>query len=222
MPVDLQMSADSTQMQALPTSGNIGSSVVQSHGSNEYATRTIDDITKERNADVKQFASNNVANDMNGGGAAPAGPNMAVGQETINRMIPGIQTASMDGLLKLPSRDIPQTTEPYTNDRAVQRNTQVKFAPDTKDYIPKETFVSAEKRDDSTFDAMYHELLVPVVAGLLFYIFNNGKGLAMLMKLAPAMFRSDGNIKAYGNVIIAVMFSGVFYTLTKTYNVMTL
>mgnify|MGYP007117379103 CR=1 FL=1 len=173
-------------------------------------TLTIEDIQKSRNNELTGIG--------NGGTNAPnasvPGQSNVVPQDIINKMIPDIQNAAMDGSLKLPSRDIPQQPTQFTNDPAVQQNQHVKFTENNTKYIYDNAPVRVPmKRDGIQQDAniWFDELFVPVLAGVLFYIFSSTGGLEMIQKVIPSIFKSDGTMKSNGLMVLSICFVASLY-----------
>ena len=63
---------------------------------------------------------------------------MSLDQSTISQIVNGLQQASISGTTTLPSRDIPQNTESFSHDPAVQVNYIPSPEPNQIDYINNE------------------------------------------------------------------------------------
>ena len=177
---------------------------------------TLEDIQKSRNSEIESIRSQDRVVQE------PHTNTSVVSQDIINKMIPDIQSANERGYLSLPDRDIPKNETQYTNDTSIQPNKQVQFSADTTDYIPRQVdnteSSSVDKKSHWSREFLYDELFTPILAGILFYIFSNDKGIEIIQKLIPSLFRSDGNMKKYGNLVISCIFSFTIYTFIKTYD----
>ena len=180
-----------------------------------YTSPTLEDIQKSRNNDISTIR------DQNSGVPEQTNPGV-VSQDIINKMIPDIQSATARGYLSLPDRDIPRDGTQYTNDPSIQVNKEVHFSPETKDYIPTQsntnTPTPARKKSQWDREFLYDELFTPIVAGIMFYIFSNDRGIEIIQRLIPSMFKSDGNMKKYGNLVVACIFSFTIYSMMKAYD----
>jgi hypothetical protein len=182
---------------------------------------SIEEIQKSRNSELAS-----IGNGGHGGGRqsniSPNAPALGnpplqsnvVSQDIINKMIPDIQNAAMDGSLALPSRDIPQQPTQFTNDPAVQPNQHVKFAENNTKYIydtPPVHVPMKQQAVERDANVWFDELFVPALAGVLFYIFSSSGGLDMIQKVIPSIFKSDGSMKSNGLAVLSVVFMVSLY-----------
>ena len=147
----------------------------------------------------------------------------ALDQNTINRIVTGIQQAGSTGATQLPSRDIPQTTTQITQDPAIQPNYIPAPNPQTQqvDYIQY-----AEKNDEilqnynkkienkSSLDRMYDELQTPLLLAVLFFLFQLPFFKKHLFTYLPILFFNDGNYNIYGYFFMSFFFGLIYYILS--------
>jgi len=147
--------------------------------------------------------------------------NLSLDQTTINQIVSGLQQASSTGATQLQSRDIPRTTESIVQDPQVQPN----FIPpqSNRDYIleqeSKEDIIQSysrnEKYEDS-LDQLYDEFQVPLLIGVLYFLFQLPIFKKNLFKFFPVLFSKDGNINLYGYIFTSSLFGMLYYMLSKT------
>jgi len=143
---------------------------------------------------------------------------MSLDQNTINQIISGLQQASTSGITQLISRDIPTTTNQYTHDPSIQ-----------PDYIPKPVNIDYIKDDEQTteiinkhnnsnnsnLDNLYDEIQVPLLIGVLFFLFQLPVFKKILYKYFPILFFKEGNVNIYGYSFMSVLFSVFYYLIHK-------
>ena len=146
-------------------------------------------------------------------------------QGVINQIITGLQQAgsSGQGHTQLPSRDIPQTTEHITRDAEIQPN-----------YIPKssnEDYIhNYEENDDiinkynrqtnqnSNLDKLYDEIQIPLLIGILYFLFQLPIFKRYLFNYFPVLFSKDGNFNINGFFFTSTIFGLIYYILLKITN----
>lgn len=143
-----------------------------------------------------------------------------IGQDTMNKVVSGIQQASVSGSTRLPSRDIPTTTTHLTHDQESNVN-----------YVPKsnkEDFVknhqteqemynmnSRQNNKQDSLDLIYEELQVPILIAFVFFLFKLPIFEKSLFKYAPFLFIKDGNMNFYGFITTSLLFATLYYSLSK-------
>ena len=150
-------------------------------------------------------------------------------QTTINQIITGLQQASTNGITNLPSRDIPRSTAPITQDPAIQPN-YIPTAPSNRyieetesDYENKENMIKeynkiSETRDN--LDSLYNEIQVPLLLSILYFIFQLPIFKTTLFKYFPFLFNSDGNINLNGLLFMSFLYGFAYYVIFKSiYNI---
>jgi hypothetical protein len=149
---------------------------------------------------------------------------MALDQTTINQIVNGLQQASSSGATQLQSRDIPQNTASIVQDPSVQQEYIPQPPPEMNvDYIKSEmdnedilnTYAN-ETKTENTLDQMYEELQIPLLIGVLYFLFQLPIVRSTFNKYFPALFSKDGNQNIYGLMAISCAFAFAFYMLSKT------
>ena len=147
-------------------------------------------------------------------------PNISLDQSTINQIVNGLQQASSSGLTQLQSRDIPQNTQSYTQDQQIQPT----YIPATsnKDYIKEHednndiiNNYNRQMETTNNLDQLYDELQIPILIGVLFFLFQLPIFKKMLYNYFPILFFRDGNINIYGYVFTSALFGILYYFLFK-------
>lgn len=146
--------------------------------------------------------------------------NMKLDQSTINQIVSGLQAASVAGITQLPSRDIPRSVEPLTQDPQVQPNY---IQPTTqRDYIKEsntaeEMIQQREQKESSEkrADQIYEEIQTPILLSVLYFVFQLPILRKLLLKYIPVLFSADGNININGLGFMSVSFGGCYYFLNK-------
>ena len=142
----------------------------------------------------------------------------------INSLISSIQQASASGMLSLPSRDIPQNQQHITQDNQIQAN-YVPKGPD--DYIkehqtPEDIIQKNAQRESNgqSLDDYYNEMHIPIMIGVLYFMFHLPVVRKNIFKYIPFLFNKDGNLNGTGYVANSIMFSGLCYATFKSINYM--
>lgn len=201
--------------------GNLNVQTAPIQQSYNQPIMSVEDIQKSRNNELTSIGNggSNVPANAPVSGTPPSQSNV-VPQDVINKMIPDIQNAAMDGSLRLPNRDIPQQPTQFTNDPTVQQNQHVKFAENNTKYIYDSAPVRVQmKQNDGRQDAniWFDELFIPVLAGVLFYIYSSSGGLDMIRKVIPSIFKSDGTMKSNGLFVLSICFVVSLYGCINTH-----
>lgn len=144
----------------------------------------------------------------------------ALDQTIINKLISGIQQASVNGLTSLPSSHIQLDTNSLTRDPQIKPN----YIPSNvnSDYIKHETknddiikdYMRKQNKQD-TLDIMYDELQIPVLIAILYFAFQLPIVRKYLFSFFPSLFNKDGNPKLSGYVFNSLMFALIFYIIKK-------
>jgi hypothetical protein len=147
-----------------------------------------------------------------------------IGTNEMNSLITGIQKASASGVLSLPTRDIPQYQNHITQDNQTQAN-YVPKGPD--DYIkehqtPEDIIQKNLKREESenSLDEYYNEIHIPLMIGVLYFMFHLPVVRKNIFKYIPALFNADGNLNGTGYIANSLMFSGLCYATFRSINYM--
>lgn len=141
-------------------------------------------------------------------------------QKMMNEVVTGIQQANASGALELPSRDIPTNTVHFA-DEAVQPN----YVPqkEQEDYIQntdteQEILARRMKNRNSrdSLEVLYDEFQIPIIIGLLYFIFQLPVVRSKLTTLIPALFNKDGNPNLSGYIFNSVFFAVLYYVISKS------
>ena len=151
--------------------------------------------------------------------AYQTGDHMKLDQTTINQIVSGLQAASVAGITQLPSRDIPRSVEPLTQDPHVQPN--YISPPIQKDYI-KESETAEEminnhsrrEEKDKQSEQLYDELQTPALLSVLYFLFQLPILRKLLFQYIPVLFSNDGNININGLGFMSILFGTCYYLIT--------
>jgi hypothetical protein len=172
-----------------------------------------------------------------GGGGAPLiySPNIGGSDPIMNEVMQGVQRASANGMTMIPTRDIPMNPNSFTHDDQARPN----YVPQPKsvhfqdgevrssngDYIKEhtsmESIVRANARQSNqidTIEAIYYDLQMPILIGVLYFIFQMPVFRAQLLHFLPSLFGEDGNFKMIGLTATSAMFAGTFFVIMKIFN----
>lgn len=141
-------------------------------------------------------------------------------QKIMNEFVTGIQQASASGATKLPSRDIPQNTVHFS-DEQIQPN----FVPEKEqsDYIQnndseQEILTRRMKNQNSrdSLEILYDEFQIPIIIGLLFFIFQLPIVKSKFLSILPSLYNTDGNPNLTGYILTSLFFGVCYYIISKS------
>ena len=140
-------------------------------------------------------------------------------QQSINRIVRGIQSAAGTGMTELPSRHIPMETNHVTQDPQIKPN----YIPpaQNENYIEESNIEDAIAENNSRqkgtdrLDQMYEEIQLPILIMLLFFIFQLPFVQMKLKSILPSLFMNDGNPTLSGYAFKTLLFGVGFYGLQK-------
>jgi hypothetical protein len=69
-----------------------------------------------------------------------------------------------------------------------------------------------------TIEAIYNDLQMPILLGILYFIFQMPIFRAQLLHFLPSLFGEDGNFKMIGLTATSAMFAGTFFVIMKIFN----
>jgi hypothetical protein len=149
---------------------------------------------------------------------------LSLDQSTISQIVSGLQQASITGVTKLPSRDIPMTTTGHSTDPQIQPN-YVPQPQNPVDYI-KNYEQSSDMIDEynkgtrqqNSLDDMYNEIQTPLLLAVLYFLFQLPFFRKFLFSYFPILFSNDGNFNINGFIFSSILFGMLFYTLNKVTN----
>lgn len=142
--------------------------------------------------------------------------NNGLDQTTINQLMNDLQQANNTGATQLQSRDIPQNTNIFTQDEQIQPN----YIPQEKnktDYISNHDISTqpTPKTQNNTLDEMYNELQIPILLAVLYFLFQLPIFRKYLFRYLPILFLKDGNLNINGYLFTSIIFSLLYYLLSK-------
>lgn len=150
----------------------------------------------------------------------------------MNEVLHGVQRASANGMTMIPTRDIPMNPNSFTHDDQARPN----YVPQPKtvhfqdgdgshdyirDHTSMESIVRANARQSNqmdTLEAIYYDLQMPILIGILYFIFQMPVFRAQLLHFLPSLFGEDGNFKMIGLTATSAMFAGTFFVIMKIFN----
>ena len=177
---------------------------------------------------------------IGGGGGGDSmmshGPTQIPGN-VMNEVMQGVQRASANGMTMIPTRDIPMNPNSFTHDDQARPN----YVPDPrsvhfqdgagggggggadyiKDYESMESIVRANARQSNqldTIEAIYYDIQMPILVGVMYFIFQMPVFRAQLLHFLPSLFGEDGNFKMIGLTATSAMFALVFFIIMKLLN----
>lgn len=137
----------------------------------------------------------------------------------LNNIIAGLQKAASNGATELPTRDRPM----QTNQVMMDQNIKPDYVPEQSsvDYIknynsPESQLQQLQQDTQRTFNFSYiiDELQIPIIVGLLFYIFQMPFTSSLLNKYLTFMFKNDGHYNQIGYISISALFAAIYYSIT--------
>ncbi len=206
--------ADSTQISSLPGAGRTPNNVVLRTREIKGAERGPQGSQPHRAAPRGQLANKGAASLLPHGGA-PGGMPAPVAQAL------GGGGGGGGGPRQLPSRHIPSMPQQYTQDQAARPN----YVPPQKaagDYIAHydshtqaQRKRTAEAHEQKKLDSIYDELQLPVLAMVLFFLFQMPYFRRKVGQVIPSFFLKDGNPSVSGYMSLTFLFGGAFYGITR-------
>lgn len=193
-------------------------------------TTSIDDLPmSSQNVNLGQYGGGG------GGGAnsfaySPSVDSASSMQQQIppnvmNEVMQGVKRASANGMTMIPTRDIPMNPNEFTHDEQIKPNYIPQPPPNERDYIRDYSSMEGIIRDNrrsenrmDTLEAIYTDLQIPILIGVLYFIFQMPVFRAQLLHFLPSMFGSDGNFNIAGLTGTSVMFAVVFFVIMKIFN----
>ena len=151
----------------------------------------------------------------------------------------GVQRASANGMTMIPTRDIPMNPNSFTHDNQARPNyvpqpKSVHFADGgggggggggdfdyIKDHTSMESIVRANARQSNqldTIEAIYYDIQIPVLVGVMYFIFQMPVLRAQLLHFLPTLFGEDGNFKMIGLTATSAMFAVLLFIIMKLLN----
>ena len=156
------------------------------------------------------------------GSSTEANSLMALDNTTIQHIVNGIQKANATGSTSLPSRDIPQSMEPITNDPQQNIN-----------YVPQEEKYNLEieetedqvlnnynykKQNENWYEDYYDIFQTPILVAILFFLFQIPVVKKTFVNNLPFVVNGDGNMNLNGMLIYSFLFGSIFFLFSKLIN----
>jgi hypothetical protein len=148
--------------------------------------------------------------------------NVSLDPNTINQIVNELHQATLSGSTKLASRDIPIDTLPMQQDVETSPNFVPEVSEERKNYIPDEddleTIVKKQTvkvNHQNSIENMYNELQIPILLGVLYFLFQLPIFKKLLYQSFPSLFMNDGNLSINGYIFYSSLFSIVFYFLNR-------
>lgn len=183
-------------------------------------TTSIQELPTTQNAPSNQIVAQQPGKqngDMQGN--MQKGPSVSHSPNELNNIIAGLQKAASNGATQLPTRDRPMQTNQVMMDQSIKPN----YVPEQQsvDYIQNYNTQQAQIQQlqqdtQRTLNISYliDELQIPIIVGLLFYIFQMPFTNSLFQKYFTFMFKTDGHFNQIGYISISVLFGAIYYGLT--------
>lgn len=140
-------------------------------------------------------------------------------QKMMNELVSGIQQASANGGTGLPSRDIPTNTVHFADDQVKpnyvpqQEQSDYIHNTDTEQDILARRMKNQNSRD--SLEILYDEFQIPIIIGLLYFIFQLPVVKSKVLAILPSLFNKDGNPNLTGYIINSMFFGIAYYIISK-------
>ena len=148
-------------------------------------------------------------------------------QKNMNQFVTGIQQASAAGMTALPARDIPQSQEHLIQDQQIKPN----FIPQHQGEMQSQDYIGNSKTSEDiirenmrrqtktdSLDSIYNELQIPILLGVLYFLFSLPIVRKSMFKYIPMIFNKDGNLNLGGYISNSVLFGVTYYVMIKFIN----
>jgi hypothetical protein len=186
---------------------------------------------------MQQYDPNMIPNGGGGGGgpdprqlAMNGAPPPGIDPRTLNELVSGVQRASGAGMTSLPSRDIPRDSLSMQHDDQIKPN----YIPRDRGHGPgqgEDDYISRyestdevrennrrSKNKSDTLETLYTEFQMPILIGVIYFMFQMPALRTAIMQFLPSMFNKDGNMNLQGLVSMSILYALAYYTLTKIIN----
>lgn len=199
-----------TSLDDLPISPQTDNNIKLETSENVVIDNPIQNIQAQRANDDKMASSKVVGEPTNSMGSS----------KDINQFVTGIQQAANAGALNLPSRDIPQQQVHITQDSSIQAN----YIPqNNSDYIgagqSSEEIIRRNAHKVETrnrIDNLYDDFQIPILLGVLYFIFQLPIVRKTILKMLPPLFLKDGNPNLMGYTFNSIAFAVLYYIINKS------
>jgi hypothetical protein len=180
------------------------------------------------NVVIQQYDPNvsNIANGGPGSAGAGAGAGGAapMDQRLLQELVSGVQRASSAGMTALPSRDMP------INSLAMQHDEQIKpnYIPQSHSKAGDDDYIKRYETSDDvrtnnrrsqnrmdSLEAIYTEFQMPILLGVLYFIFQMPVLRTHMLNFIPALFNKDANLNLVGLVAMSSAYAIAYYIIIK-------
>lgn len=136
----------------------------------------------------------------------------------MNDIFKELQDSSKIG--ELPSRDIPINT----NNISLDNKSTPNYIPTHESYLNENDFEDADEMIESerkyenrksSLETLYEELQVPILLGVIYFLFQLPIFNDILAKYLAFTFNGDGTINLQGIFLKSILFSIIYFTITK-------
>jgi hypothetical protein len=136
---------------------------------------------------------------------------ISLDQASISQIVNGLQKASLSGATRLPSRDIPMTTNHLVSDDEAMTN----YIPKSQDKYIDDDDYDMPTTQNNNLNKIYNELQFPLLLGILYFIFQMPIFKNTLFQYFTFLFSTDGNYNINGLSFLSIMFSLTYYVLAN-------
>ena len=219
--------SDTTNLNDLPTDPVAGGSGGSGTAQNIVLQTT--ETSNTYNPNIQQSPGNNIPNgpnDLAQGNQSTVSFGEQPGideQKAMNEFVTGIQQASASGATTLPSRDIPQSTVHFSDEQVKPNFVPQPEQSEQQDYIQTsdtEQEILARRMNNGnsrdSLEILYDEFQIPIIIGLLYFIFQLPIVKSKFLTLLPSLFNKDGNPNLTGYIINSICFGIIYYVISKT------
>ena len=198
-------SSNSTSLDELPNSPELANNVVQQQTINPQQVENIK-IQNYGEELVKEQSGQQVTQ------APPI--------DFTQQLTSQLALARESGATVLPSRDIPINTLSNQNDPSIKPD----FIPNkaSEDYIGniidhQKTLINRNKNQEKSqnLEILYNQIQIPVLVGILFFLFQLPIIRQYLFKVLPSLYSKDGNPNLFGYVLNSALFGILFFLMVK-------
>ena len=144
-------------------------------------------------------------------------------QRLLQELVSGVQRASSAGMTALPTRDMPLSSLSMQHDEQIKPN----YVPQSNggpadDYIKRyetsDDVRTNNRRSQNRMDsleAIYTEFQMPILLGVLYFIFQMPVLRMHMLNFIPALFNKDANLNLVGLVAMSSAYAIAYYAITK-------
>lgn len=136
---------------------------------------------------------------------------ISLDQSSISQIVNGLQQASLSGATRLPSRDIPMTSNHLVVDDEAMPN----YVPKSQDKYIDDDYDITNVQPNNNLNKIYSELQFPLLLGILYFIFQMPIFKNTLFQYFTFLFSADGNYNINGLTFLSMMFSLTYYILAN-------